>query len=103
MLKFLYNRPDEASTSATKISRQPSHTYGISMESPPEFSNKHTMMHTNSHINPHFRYEEGRVSKMSTDQKNRLASEWTRKTNLNLIEVRRWDNLGGKSDKSEAN
>ena len=52
-----------------------------------EFVKPYTMMSTGTYVNPHYKYEELRLSKLGGQNKNGLSSDWTRKTNINLVEV----------------
>lgn len=47
----------------------------------------YTIISGETFANPHFKYEELRLSKMSFNQKSKLNNEWTHKTNINLVEV----------------
>lgn len=56
------------------------------------------MMHPGSYVNPHLEYDENRVTKMTDRQKGQLRAEWTKKSNINLIEGEKVVNLKENED-----
>ena len=86
MLKFLENRTHEKAPKSP-IKYKPEMIYGISAEAPQTFQTPHTIVHQNTYVNPYLEFEPAREQKLSAEKTKDIKPTWTKKTNLQLVEV----------------
>ena len=87
MLKFLHGRPEDQSPKRSPIKYKPEMCYGNSYESPPEFQTDSTIFYRPSYVNPFLPFEANRAKEIKRNTSHSIRPEWTRKTNLTMIEV----------------
>ena len=63
---------------------------GISAEAPEVFQTPYSLVSRNSYINPYLDYELARLNKFEAGKEKLAKPDWTRKVNLNLVEVFYW-------------
>lgn len=85
MLDYFNTR--EQLSSKSPILRKPHISQGISIESPQEFQQSHSMICQTTFVNPYITYEKDRKPHIPVKKLSTINPAWTKKIDINQLEV----------------
>lgn len=96
MLSFSQEKGQNEKKARSPIKFMPDLVNGISAEAPETFQHPHSLVSKNSYVNPYLNFEVSRIKKLENGKEQYVKPEWTKKVNLQLVEVLIIEILGAK-------